>query len=228
MKLRSPGIPAPARRPRGRPRAFDRDQALARAMQVFWSKGYEAASLADLTQAMGINPPSLYAAFGDKERLFIEAVRRYHENVRMSCPYAGEPTARGAVERLLTELAALFTDRSHPAGCLSVMAMITSGTTSPRLHKMVADERAMAKSRLRERIQRGVEDGDLAPDTDVAALTDFYSAVINGMSLQAREGASRKAMLAMVETAMRAWPPAARRAAGRKDKATARNDKATA
>lgn len=204
------------RRPRGRPREFDRDQALARAVEVFWSKGYEAASLADLTRAMGINPPSLYAAFGDKESLFIEAVHRYHENVRQSCPYAGEPTARSAVARLLTELATLFTDRSHPAGCLAVMAMVTSSTSSARLQRMLADERANAKARLRERIQLGVKEGDLPPDTDISALTDFYVAVIMGMSLSAREGASRKALLAMVETAMRAWPASPRHGTRRK------------
>jgi AcrR family transcriptional regulator len=211
-------VPASAslRRPRGRPREFDRDQALARAIEVFWSKGYEAASLADLTRAMGINPPSLYAAFGDKENLFIEAVHRYHENVRQSCPYAGEPTARAAVERLLTELATLFTDRSHPAGCLAVMAMVTSSTSSARLQRMLADERANAKARLRERIQRGVKEGDLPRATDISALTAFYVAVIMGMSLSAREGASRKALLTMVETAMRAWPAAPKRAARRK------------
>jgi len=190
-------------------------------MEVFWSRGYEGASLADLTKAMGINPPSLYAAFGDKENLFIEAVQRYHENVRQSCPYAGEPTARAAVERLLSELATLFTDRSHPAGCLAVMAMITSTTSSARLQKMLADERANAKARLRERIQRGVKEGDLPADTDISALTDFYVAVINGMSLQAREGASRKSVLTMAETAMRAWPDPPRRAARRKAAAVA-------
>ena len=203
-------------RPRGRPRKFDRDQALARAMEVFWSKGFEAASLADLTKAMGINPPSLYAAFGDKESLFIEAVQRYHENVRQSCPYAGEPTARAAVERLLVELATLFTDRSHPAGCLAVMAMITSSTTSARLQRMLADERVNARARLRERIQRGVKEGDLPRGTEITALTEFYAAVIMGMSLSAREGASRKALLAMVETAMRAWPAPEKRGARRK------------
>jgi len=212
--------PAPAsaatRRPRGRPREFDRDQALARAIAVFWSKGYEAASLADLTKAMGINPPSLYAAFGDKENLFIEAVHRYHENVRQSCPYAGEPTARDAVARLLTELATLFTDRSHPAGCLAVMAMVTSSTSSARLQRMLADERATAKARLRERIQRGLKEGDLPRDTDISALTEFYVAVIMGMSLSAREGATRKALLTMVETAMRAWPASPKRSARRK------------
>ncbi|HXZ47580.1 MAG TPA: TetR/AcrR family transcriptional regulator [Usitatibacter sp.] len=221
MKTLRPAGPAPARRPRGRPRAFDRDQALARAIEVFWSKGFEAASVADLTAAMGINPPSLYAAFGDKESLFIEAVRRYHENVQMSCPYAGEPTARLAVERLLTELAALFTDRSHPSGCLSVMAMVTSSTTSPRLQKCIAAERAEARARLRERIQRGVKEGDLPRDSDTAALTDFYAAVISGMSLQAREGGTRKALLAMVQTAMRAWPERAKQPVRRKAAAVA-------
>ena len=216
MKSPSPNATVPARRPRGRPRKFDRDHALARAMEVFWSRGYEGASLADLTKAMGINPPSLYAAFGDKENLFIEAVQRYHENVRQSCPYAGEPTARDAVERLLTELATLFTDRSHPAGCLAVMAMITSSTSSARLQKMLADERALARGRLRERIQLGVKEGDVPAGTDVGALTDFYVAVINGMSLQAREGASRKSVHAMVETAMRAWPEAPKRGARRR------------
>jgi AcrR family transcriptional regulator len=204
-----------ARPPRGRPRAFDREQALARAMEVFWSKGYEAASLADLTRAMRINPPSLYAAFGDKERLFIEAVHRYHETIRQTCPYAGEATARAAVERLLTELARVFTDRAHPAGCLAVMAMVTAGTTSARLQRMLADERAMAKARLRERIQRGVREGDLPAGTSIVALTEFYGAVIMGMSLSAREGASRKALLTMVETAMRAWPQPAKRTARR-------------
>jgi AcrR family transcriptional regulator len=165
---------------------------------------------------MRINPPSLYAAFGDKESLFIEAVQRYHENVRQSCPYAGERTARAAVERLLTELATLFTDRGHPPGCLAVMAMVTAGTTSARLQRMLADERAAARTRLRERIRQGVKEGDLPAATDVDTLTGFYAAVIMGMSLQAREGASRRALLTMVETAMRAWPALPRRGARRK------------
>jgi AcrR family transcriptional regulator len=216
MKNVLPRSGAPGRRPVGRPRAFDRDRALDRAMEVFWSKGYESASLADLTRAMRINPPSLYAAFGDKESLFIEAVQRYHENVRQSCPYAGERTARAAVERLLTELATLFTDRGHPRGCLAVMAMVTAGTTSARLQRMLADERAAARTRLRERIRQGVKEGDVPAATDVDTLTGFYAAVIMGMSLQAREGASRKALLTMVETAMRAWPALPRRGARRK------------
>jgi len=119
-KSASPAPLAAAAKPRGRPRSFDRELALERAMDVFWSKGFEAASLSDLTEAMGINPPSLYAAFGDKEGLFIEAVQRYHANAQQNCPYGDLPTAREAVENLLTFAATLFTDPGHPRGCLAV------------------------------------------------------------------------------------------------------------
>ncbi len=209
----------PARRPRGRPRSFDREQALDRAMDVFWSKGFEGASLSDLTEAMGINPPSLYAAFGDKEGLFVEAVRRYHARLQGTCPYQEQPTAREAVARLLTDLASIFTDPSHPRGCLAVMAATTSASSSPKLQELLAEQRGQAKARLRARIERGVKEGELPADTDVGALTNFYAAVINGMSLQARDGVSRKGLLAMVDTAMRAWPVAAKPA--RKEKAAA-------
>jgi AcrR family transcriptional regulator len=203
MKL---DLPIPIKRPRGRPRAFDRDEALARAMQVFWEKGYEAASMQDLLSAMEISSPSLYAAFGDKEALFLEAVQRYHERVREQCECPDELPARESIENLLTELATVFTDRSHPAGCLAVIALMTAPTTTPKAQRFLAEQRAEAKARLRARIQGGVDKGELERDTDVTALTDFYLAVINGMSLQAREGASRKTLLGMAQTAMRAWP----------------------
>jgi AcrR family transcriptional regulator len=208
----------PARRTRGRPRSFDREQALDAAMNVFWSKGFEGASLSELTEAMGINPPSLYAAFGDKEGLFVEAVRRYHSKVQESCPYQDQATARASIERLLTDLASIFTDPQHPKGCLAVMAATTSASAGPKLQELLAEQRNQAKARLRERIGRGVKDGDLPADTDVVALTNFYAAVINGMSLQARDGVTRKGLLAMVETAMRAWPEAPRQAS-RKERA---------
>lgn len=198
--------PAPGKKPRGRPRCFDRDAALEAALEVFWAKGFEGATLADLTQAMGINPPSLYAAFGDKEGLFIEAVQRYREQVTEECPYAEGKSAREAMEKLLTDLAALYTAGTHPRGCLMVLASTTAASSSPRLQALLAEQRAMGKATLKARIQRGVEDGDLPPDTDAGALANFYSAVIAGMSLQARDGASRKSLMAMVETAMRAWP----------------------
>ena len=212
MKKVTPKVTyGPARRGRGRPRSFDREQALDAAMNVFWSKGFEGASLAELTEAMGINPPSLYAAFGDKEGLFVEAVKRYHSKVQETCPYQDRPTAREAIETLLTDLASIFTDPNHPKGCLAVMAATTSAAAGPKLQELLAEQRGQAKARLRERIQRGVKEGELPEDTDVAGLTNFYAAVINGMSLQARDGVSRKSLIAMVDTAMRAWPESKKR-----------------
>ena len=198
--------PAKVRRPRGRPRSFDRDAALDSAMEVFWEKGFEAASLSDLTKAMGINPPSLYATFGDKEKLFLEAIERYRGNQGEACPYAAEPTARSAIEKLLTDLAIEFTDTGHPRGCMMVMAATTSSGTSAAFQQALARQRDEGKAHLKARIQQGIKDGDVAPDTDAGALANFCQAIIAGMSLQARDGASRKTLLGMVETAMRAWP----------------------
>ena len=199
-------IPIPGKRPRGRPRCFDREAALAAAMEVFWKKGFEGATLADLTEAMGINPPSLYATFGDKEGLFLEAVKRYREKVGERCEMPEDASACLTMQQLLTELATHFTESSHPRGCLMVLAATTAGSTSPKLQAFLAEQRGIARASLRALIERGVQSGELAPDTDVAALANFYSAVIAGMSLQSRDGASRKSLMATVETAMRAWP----------------------
>jgi AcrR family transcriptional regulator len=109
------------RKPRGRPRSFDRDHALEQAMEVFWKKGFEGASISDLTEAMGINPPSLYAAFGDKEKLFLESIERYTSRRGESCPYCDEATARGAVEKLLLYMADELTSAEHPRGCMMMM-----------------------------------------------------------------------------------------------------------
>ncbi len=207
MKKDPDGLPK-APRPRGRPRSFDREAALEAAMEVFWNKGFEGASLNDLTEAMGISPPSLYAAFGDKEGLFLEAVERYRKMIGDACPYSDEPTAREAVHKLLHDLACTYTSRCNPRGCLIVMASTTSGASSPRMQQLLAEQRANGRARLKARIERGIREGDLPADTDVAALTNFYAAVIAGMSLQSRDGASRKALLATVEAAMRAWPEA--------------------
>ncbi len=197
--------PAAPRRPRGRPRSFDRDTALDQAMEVFRDKGFEGASLADLTAAMGINPPSLYAAFGDKERLFLEAIERYQAARGESCPYIEEKTARGAIERLLTYMAEELACPDHPRGCLMVLAASTT-SSSPFLQETLAQRRASSRKRMKERIERGIREGDVPRGTDAGALADFYSTLIAGMSLQAREGASRKSLFATVERAMSVFP----------------------
>jgi AcrR family transcriptional regulator len=202
----SPGVASPAPKPRGRPRSFDRDAALDAAMEVFWEKGFEAASISDLTKAMGLNPPSLYSAFGDKEGLFLEAVERYSEGNQESCPYCEEATARGAIEKLLTYSAHELTASSHPRGCLMMMASTTAANSSEALRKLIARKRAGALEGMRERIKRGLKEGDVPAGTDAVALADFYFTILSGMALQAREGATRKSLLATVARSMTLFP----------------------
>jgi TetR/AcrR family transcriptional regulator, copper-responsive repressor len=187
-------------------------------MEVFWKHGFEGASLNELTEAMGINPPSLYAAFGDKEHLFLEAVERYQSRHGEACPYADERTARGSVERLLTYTATEFSRPCNPRGCLMVMAASTSSTSSAALQSALAQRRDAAKTRLKARIDQGLKEGELPPGTNTAALADFYSTVLAGMSLQARDGATRKSLMATVAAAMRAWPGPAADAASPQNK----------
>jgi AcrR family transcriptional regulator len=207
-KSAAPAEAAAARKPRGRPRSFDRDAALAAAIEVFWQKGFEAASISDLTEAMGINPPSLYAAFGDKERLFLEAMEQYNRARGNECPFADEPTARGAIEKLLTYIAHDATESGHPRGCMMMMAAATSANSSQGLQQALAEKRRAARERLRARIKRGAEDGDVPADADVGALADFYTTIMSGMAMLARDGASRRSLLATVASAMALFPKA--------------------
>jgi AcrR family transcriptional regulator len=195
-------------KPRGRPLSFDRDKALENAMHVFWERGYEAASISELTAAMGITPPSLYAAFGDKEHLFWEAIERYAGGPGGTAPLAlaEEPTARRAIERLLEEAADELTRSCHPAGCMVVMAATNCSVGSAHIQAALAKRRAASDEGIRRRIEQGISEGELPADTDAAALANFYTTVFQGMSIQARDGATRESLVATARAAMRAWP----------------------
>jgi len=211
---------------RGRPLSFDRDKALENAMHVFWERGYEAASISELTAAMGITPPSLYTAFGDKERLFLEAIERYAGGAGSGAPraLAEEATARRAIERLLEEAAEELTRPCHPAGCMVVMAATNCSIASAHIQAALAKRRAASEAGIRQRIEQGIREGELPADTDAAALANFYTTVFQGMSIQARDGASRASLLATAKTAMQAWPvqlTAPPRAASRPARASA-------
>lgn len=197
----------PAARRRGRPLSFDRDKALEDAMHVFWERGYEGASISDLTAAMGITPPSLYAAFGDKEHLFLEAVDRYVCGAGKGAPRAEiQPTARQAVEVWLHDAAIELTSTCHPRGCMVMTAAANCSAASVHIHAALAEHRTAQQEAVRTRIEQGIADGELPTGTDAAALADFYVTVLQGMSFQARDGASREQLLATAEVAMRAWP----------------------
>jgi AcrR family transcriptional regulator len=224
ITMKSAAAPAAeaGRKPRGRPRSFDREQALEQAMEVFWRKGYDATSISDLTEAMGINPPSLYAAFGDKEKLYLEAVEFYRvqrgEHIREVM--ASEPTARGAIEKALREAVSEFSRRDCPAGCLLTMSTSCVGV-SAGIQQTLAKKRAMGRDRMRERIRRGIEEGDVPASADPQALAEFIMTVFAGMAMHARDGASRKALNATVDSAMRAFPEVVPRASKKRPTAAA-------
>lgn len=192
---------------RGRPRTFDRTDALRRAMEVFWQQGYEGASMSDLTSAMGINSPSLYAAFGSKERLFREAVAHYNdtEGAVMGACLRDVPTAREAVAAALRHNAVAFVDPATPRGCMIVLTATTSSERSQAVHDYLADWRLASETDFRERIERGIADGDVPAGTDAATVAAFYNAVNQGMAIQARDGAEAQKLTAVAEAAIAAW-----------------------
>lgn len=177
-------------------------------MHVFWQRGYEAASIAELTAAMGITAPSLYTAFGDKERLFLDAIERYVLGPAAGFPRAleEEASAEAAIRRFLEEAAEELTRPCHPRGCMVVMAATNCSEASAHVQAALAKKRAAGDAAIRARIECGIAQGELPADTDAAALAGFYSTVYQGMSMQAKDGASRESLLATAHAAMRAWP----------------------
>jgi AcrR family transcriptional regulator len=192
---------------RGRPRAFDADKALGRALKVFWKKGYEGASLPDLTKAMGINRPSLYAAFGNKEALFRKAVERYAEGPAGYVREAlGQPTARAVVEQLLRGGVCASTNPKHPRGCFMVQGALTCGDGAQAARKELASRRAAGEAALRRRLERARDEGDLPADADPADLAKYVMTVMHGLAVQSAGGATRAELERVAETALRAWP----------------------
>lgn len=190
----------------GRPRAFDVDQALDKALLVFWRNGYEGASIADLTRAMGINPPSLYAAFGNKETLFRRAIDRYIEQrTRFWHDALAKPTARGMVEHLFHGSVDFLTDASNPPGCLLVRGTLTCDAASS-IHQELSSRRAEGKSLLRGRLQEAKAAGELPKDLEPAEFARYVMTILEGMSVRAASGASREELQKVAELALRSWP----------------------
>ncbi|UGQ10253.1 TetR/AcrR family transcriptional regulator [Yinghuangia sp. ASG 101] len=209
---RHPRTAAGPRKPSGRPRAFDRDEALATATRLFWENGYEATSIGDLTRAMGIKPPSLYAAFGDKRKLFEEAVEAYGRSpygVFMGQALAQEPTARDAFARILREAAEIYTDPSHPRGCLTICAATNVTPQNAEVERYLRALRNRNLGVFEARLARAVEEGELPGDADPAALAGWFALVIQGMSQRSRDGADAAELHAAADLALRAvWPRA--------------------
>lgn len=190
-----------------RSRTFDADQALDKAMIVFWRNGYDGATMTDLTEAMGINRPSLYAAFGNKEELFRRALQRYGEVPSAYVAQALQrPTAREAAEALLRGAADLHTGAGTPAGCLAVQGAPTCGADSTQVGQALIAFRHAGETAICERLERAQADGDLPADADPKALTDYLRTVVYGMAVKAASGATRDELQRVVALTMRAWP----------------------
>lgn len=201
------GASPTARRKRGRPLSFDRDAALEQAMLLFWRHGYETTSISGLTHAMGITAPSLYAAFGDKRGLFLEAAHRYAGD-----PEAGEAaiddasSAREAARSLLAGAVVAFTGETTPPGCLLASATASGSKASAEVQAIVAGYRRRIRDRLQARIGRDVTAGLLPEDADVAGLAGLVVTVVQGLSILARDGASRAFLSSVANASLRAWP----------------------
>jgi len=196
------------RRTTGRPRGFDADEALDRALLVFWEKGYEGASLANLTDAMGISTASMYATFGNKEQLFRKALALYDEGPASYGPRAlAEPTAHAVATAFLNGAVQATTRPDCPAGCLGVQGSLASGDPGRPARDTLVEWRNDAGLRLEERFQRAVDEGDLPPDTDAARLARYVMTVSLGIAVQAASGLSRADLQEVADTALHHWPP---------------------
>ena len=191
----------------GRPREFDIDTALERAMELFWRQGYEGTSLADLTRELGVTRPSLYAAFGSKEGLFLRALDRYEARAGYRQAALAAPTAAAYARALLEGAADLHGDKRNPPGCLGVQGALACAPQSDSIRKELIRRRKLGESLILSRLKRAKAEGDLPPDADPADLARYLSIVIYGITIQAAGGATRKELRSAADFALRSWPP---------------------
>ena len=192
---------------RGRPLAFNQDVALDKALKVFWSRGYEGASMTELAEALGINKPSIYASFGNKEALFRKALARYVTGPAAFVREAkNEPTAKRVVEKFLLQAVDFFSDKTTPNGCMIVQAALTGGPGSSTIQQELIAYRKNFEAAFVERFELAQAQGDLPASVNTKQLAKYIATIHQGMSVQATSGATREDLLAIVEVALKNWP----------------------
>ncbi len=195
------------KRKRGRPKCFDEQQALQQAMLLFWEYGYEATSMSDLTQTLNLSAPSLYSSFGDKSQLFQRCLEYYlqHEACPIEPIFQSAKTAKIAIELYLYENIKRLVQEHKPTGCMLVVAAMNCSEQNHSLQQDLLSKRQQVKQRIYQRLAQGVQEGDLSAQVNVQEMTDFYSTVIQGLTLQARDGVDKVQLNQVVKHAMQAW-----------------------
>lgn len=192
---------------RGRTRNFDLEETLDRAVDVFWRRGYEATSIAELTEAMGINPPSLYAAFGNKRALFDQVVERYMRYSAANLQAAAaQPTGRAVALHMLTSVVISATSEGQPTGCLLVQGALAGSADNADVQEELARRREDIRQAMQLRFEQALDDGDFPLDADPAKLARYYLTVATGLTVQAASGVGRRELLETVDFAMSAFP----------------------
>lgn len=200
----------------GRPREFDIDQALRAALKVFWRRGYQGASISELTEAMGVGRPSLYAAFGNKEALFRRALDLYdREQMSQVAKALEEPTARRVAERHLAESCNALTIKDEPSGCLAINSVLACGETGQSIREEILSRRAGYEAKLITRLEAARRSGDLPADADARGLAQYLTTITQGMAVRAESGATREELRRIADAALKGWPAPEKRRAKR-------------
>jgi len=192
---------------RGRPKCFDEQQALQKAMLLFWEHGFEETSMSDLTQALGLTAPSLYSSFGDKVGLFYKCIDYYlaHEACPIEAIFLEAKTAKVAFELFLYDNVQRLVQPNKPTGCMLVVATMNCSDHAQTVQHTILEKRLKTKQKMLERLKQGVENGDIAQSTSLQEIADFYATVLQGLTVQARDGATVQQLHKVVEHAMRSW-----------------------
>lgn len=195
------------KRRRGRPKCFDEQEALQKAMMLFWKYGYEATAMSDLTKALNLTAPSIYSTFGDKSQLFHACLDYYlkHEACSLDLIFQQAETAKVAIEIYLYENLKKLLQQDKPTGCMLVTATMNCSEQHQPLQHDLLLKRQQVKEKIYQRLQQGVEDGDLSSDADIQAMTDYYATVIQGLTMQARDGVAIEQLENVVTLALKTW-----------------------